>query len=357
MIACLMNRPFNGFFNRFFNGVCHSVCNSSRTRFSASVVTRIFSLVIATLALLCTVVPVHADNNWPNTTVRVIVPFAPGASNDVIARQLASQLTKSLGQSFVVENRPGGGSTIGAQLVASSEPNGYTLLFVSSSLATSAAVQKTPYDPIKAFRAVSQVASAPFLIITRQDFPAKTVPQLVTMAKASPGIINFGTSGLGDNTHLATELLATTTGIKMTAISYKGIAPALIDLMAGRTDFIITSIASIRGTVAENLPKMAFTSAKRDADFPSVPTVREEGIDYVADLWWGVFAPAGTPDAIVNKLNAEINKIVATPEFAQFLKSSGAVPAASTPTALQTLLTSEVIRWRDTARRAGLEQK
>ena len=315
------------------------------------------ALAAAALAFLCASAPSHAQDNWPNTTVRVIVPFAPGASNDVIARQLASQLTKSLGQSFVVENRPGGGSTIGAQFVASSDPNGYTLLFVSSSLATSAAVQKTPYDPIKAFRAVAQVASAPFLIITRQDFPAKTVPELVALAKAEPGKVNFGTSGLGDNTHLATELLATTTGIKMTAISYKGIAPALIDLMAGRTDFIITSIASIKGTVAENLPKMAFTSAKRDADFPNVPTVREYGIDYVADLWWGLFAPAGTPDAIVNKLNAEVNKIVGTPEFAQFLKNSGAVPAASTPAALQDLLTSEVVRWSDTARRAGLEQK
>ena len=326
-------------------------------RFTTRAVKVLCTLAVATLAFIGVAAPAQADDNWPSTTVRVIVPFAPGASNDVIARQLASQLAKSLGQSFVVENRPGGGSTIGAQFVAASDPNGYTLLFVSSSLATSAAVQKTPYDPIKAFRAVAQVASAPFMIITRQDFPAKTVPELVALAKAEPGKINFGTSGLGDNTHLATELLATTTGIKMTAISYKGIAPALVDLMAGRTDFIITSIASIKGTVAENLPKMAFTSARRDADFPNVPTVREYGIDYVADLWWGLFAPAGTPDAIVNKLNAEVNKIVGTPEFAQFLKNSGAVPAASTPAALQNLLTSEVVRWGDTARRAGLEQK
>ena len=349
MIDSLLNWRFNSLFN--------GACNGSRIRLFDRVLTMSVTLLSAILALLCAAVPARADNNWPNTTVRVIVPFAPGASNDVIARQLAIQLTKSLGQSFVVENRPGGGSTIGAQSVASAEPNGYTLLFVSSSLATSAAVQKTPYDPIKAFRAVSQVASAPFLIITRQDFPAKTVPELVTMAKANPGKINFGTSGLGDNTHLATELLAATTGIKMTAISYKGIAPALIDLMAGRTDLIITSIASIRGTVAENLPKMAFTSAKRDPDFPNVPTVRDEGIDYIADLWWGVFAPADTPTAIVNKLNVEINKIVATSEFARFLKNSGALPAASTPSAFQALLTSEVIRWGDTARRAGLEQK
>lgn len=324
---------------------------------AASFARRITSFFAFALLALCGLFPAYADDAWPTTSVRVIVPFAPGASNDVIARQLASQLTKALGQSFVVENRPGGGSTIGAQFVATSDPNGYTLLFVSSSLATSAAVQKTPYDPIKAFRAVSQVASAPFLIITRQDLPAKTVPELVAMAKANPGKINFGTSGLGDNTHLATELLATTAGIKMTAISYKGIAPALIDLMAGRTDFIITSIASIKGTVAENLPKMAFTSASRDADFPNVPTVRESGIDYTADLWWGLFAPAGTPDAIVNKLNAEVNKIVKTPEFAQFLKASGAVPAASTPKAFQDLLTSEVTRWSATARQAGLEQK
>jgi len=316
--------------------------------------------IYALLAFLCffgSFQFANAAEDWPTTPVRVIVPFAPGASNDVIARQLSIQLSKAFSQPFVVENRPGGGSTIGAQLVATATPNGYTFLFVSSSLATSAAVQKTPYDPTTAFEGVSQVALAPFVIITREGFPAKTVSELIAQAKAQPGQINYGTSGLGDNTHLATELLSTVANIKMTAISYKGIAPALMDLLGGRTDLIITSIASIGGTEAEKLPKLAFTSARRDPDFPQIPTVREAGLDYVADLWWGLFAPAGTPGAIIERLNREIKRIVETPEFAQFLKNSGALPLSSTPQELTALLVREVARWGDTAKRAGLAQK
>jgi tripartite-type tricarboxylate transporter receptor subunit TctC len=308
------------------------------------------------VAMLVNVAPAAAADPWPAKAIRVVVPFAPGGSNDVIARQLSDRLSKSIGQAVVVENRAGGGSTIGAQAVATSAPDGYTFLFVSGSLATSAAVQKTPYDPLKAFDAVSQVAVAPFVILTREGFPARTVPDLVAYAKANPGKINYGSAGLGDSTQMATELFNNIVGVKMTAVGYKGIAPAQFDVVAGRLDLIITTMAAIKGTVTERLPKIAFTSAQRDPDFPDVPTVREAGIDYVVDVWWGLFAPAGLPAAIRDRMNREIEAICASPDFAGFLKSAGARAAPSTPQVLQELLAKDVVRWTETAKRAGIQQ-
>lgn len=309
------------------------------------------------LVLLAAVGPAAAADTWPGKPIRMVVPFAPGGSNDVIGRQLAQRLTRALGQPVAVENRAGGGSTIGAQTVASAAPDGYTFLFVSGSLATSAAVQKTPYNPLKAFDAVSQVAVAPFVIIVRDGFPAKNVRELIAYAKANPGVINYGSAGLGDSTQLATELLGNIAGIRMTAVGYKGIAPAQLDMVAGRLDLVITTMASTRGTVSDKLPKLAFTSARRDPDFPDVPTVRESGIDYVVDVWWGTFAPAGLPVAIRERMNREIATIVADPEFIAFLKNNGALPAASSAQALQDLLAQDVLRWSETAKRAGIQQQ
>lgn len=299
----------------------------------------------------------QAASAWPDRPIRLVVPFAPGGSNDVIARKLSESLGGALGQTVVVENRGGAGGVVGSGFVASSAPDGYTFLFVSGSLATSAAVQKTPYDPNKAFDAVSMVASAPFVVLTRKDFPAKNMKELIAYAKANPGKINFGSAGLGDSSQLATELLATTAGVKMQAVGYKGISPAQLDLVAGRLDIIITTMASIKGTAADALPKLAFTGAERDPDHPDIPTVREAtGLDYVVDVWWGVFAPHGVPAAILDRLNKEIHAAVAKPEFAKFLNMVGARPAPSTRKDLQDLLAKDVARWTETAERAGIRQ-
>ncbi len=299
----------------------------------------------------------QAEADWPNKPVRLVVPFAPGGSNDVIARRLAQSLITALGQSFIVDNRAGAGSVIGSQSVGNSPADGYTLLFVSGSLATTAAVQKVPYDPVTAFEAVTRVASAPFVIVTREGFPAKNVQELVAYAKQNPGKINYGSAGLGDSTQLATELFNNTTGIMMTGINYKGIAPAQMDMLAGRFDLVITTIASVRGSIAEKLPMLAFTGAQRDADYPTVPTVAEAGIDYVVDVWWGLFGPAGLPPAIRDRLNREVAKILAEKDFADFLKSSGAIPSPSTPQELRDDVAKDVARWTDTAQRSGISQK
>jgi tripartite-type tricarboxylate transporter receptor subunit TctC len=315
------------------------------------------SFLAAAVVALAGVTGVHADEAWPGKPIRIVVPFAPGGSNDVIARRLALKLQPVLGQSIVVDNRPGGGSTVGAHVVATSPADGYTFLFVSGSLATTAAVQKTPYDPVKAFEPVSRVAAAPFVIMTREGFPAKNVQELIAYARANPGKINYGSAGLGDSTQLATELLCNTTGVKMTGVNYKGIAPAQMDMIAGRIDLIITTIASVRGTAAEKLPMIAFTSAKRDPEYPNIPTVKEAGIDYVVDVWWGLFAPAGLPVAIRDRMNKEVAAITADKEFAAYLKTAGAAPSPSTPQALREDVANDVTRWTDTAKRAGLQQQ
>lgn len=298
---------------------------------------------------------VAAAGDWPQRPVRLIVPFAPGGSNDVIARKLADSMSKNTGQSFIVENKGGAGGVVGSGYVATSAPDGYTFLFVSGSLATSAAVQKTPYDPKTAFDAVSMVASAPFVVLTRKDFPAKDMKGLLAYAKEHPGQINFGSAGLGDSSQMATELLANKAGVKMQTVGYKGISPAQLDLVAGRLDMIITTMASINGTPTDQLPKLAFTGAEREPDYPNIPTVKEAtGLDYVVNVWWGVFAPKGVDGAIRNRLNAEIKKAISTEEFAKFLHTAGARPQASTPEELQKLLESDVDQWTETAQAAGI---
>ncbi|OZI18098.1 hypothetical protein CAL18_13365 [Bordetella genomosp. 7] len=319
---------------------------------------KLVSVLGVTAACIMAAAPVSsamAQDGWPAKPIRMVVPFATGGSNDVIGRRIAQELSQRLGQPVVVENRGGGGGTIGAQVVASAPADGYTLLFMSSSLATSAAVQKTPYDPVTAFDPVSRVAAAPFLLVTRTDFPARTFSEFVDYAKANPEKLNYGSAGLGDNSQLATELLNDLAGIRTMAVNYKGTGPALLDLVAGRIDFTITSIASIRGTVADQLPKLVFTGAQRDPDFSEIPTIRESGLDYVVELWWGVFAPAGTPKEVRERLNQEIAAIVREQEFATFLKSAGATPAPSSSDELRADVARDVERWSKIAVKAGLK--
>lgn len=308
----------------------------------------------AALAAASLAAPSQAQQAWPNRTITIVVPFAPGGSNDVIARQMAPKFQAALGQNVVVENRAGAGSVVGATHVARSAPDGHTLLFVSSSLSTTAATQDTPYDATKAFTSISQVATAPFVFMARKDFPARTLQEMVAYAKANPGKMNYGSAGFGDSVQLATELFNMIAGIKMTGINYKGIAPAQLDLVGGRLDLVITTVASIKGTVAESLPMLAVSSAQRNADLPNIPTVREAGIDYVVDVWWGLFGPAGMPDAVTRRINGLVGEFLKDEEFRKFLNRYGAGADHSTPEQLQALLVNEIARWRKTVDDAKL---
>lgn len=316
-------------------------------------------LALSVMGAIATVGPSTAyANKWPDKPVRIVVPFAPGGSNDIIARRLAENLRQSLGQPFLIENKPGAGSVVGSNYVAKSAPDGYTTLFVSGSLATTAGSQNTPYDTKTAFEPITTVAEAPFVLLTREGFPAKNVKELIAYAKANPGKINYGTAGVGDNAQLMTELLSQQVGIKMQPVAYKGISPAQLDLVAGRIDIIFTTIASIKGTAADKLPKIAFTGATRDPDFPDIPTVKEQtGLDYVVTIWWGAFGPSGMDRHARDILNANIKKAVATPEFTKFLDTLGARPSTSTPDELRALLIKDVDRWTATATAIGIRPK
>jgi tripartite-type tricarboxylate transporter receptor subunit TctC len=323
-----------------------------RRIFVAGAVCAISSILLAS--------PSQAQTSkWPDKPVRIVVPFAPGGSNDVIARRLADSLRQSLGQPFLIENKPGAGSVVGANYVAQAAKDGYTILFVSGSLATTAGVQKTPYDAKLAFEPIATVAESPFVLLLRENLGVKNLKELIAYVKANPGKVNYGTAGIGDNAQLMTELLAKEVGgLKMQSIAYKGISPAQLDLVAGRIDFLFTTMASIKGTAADALPKIAFTGATRDPGFPNVPTVKEQtGLDYVVTIWWGAFGPAGMDKKARDILNAEIKKIVQTPAFETFLETLGARPMISTPDQLGVLLATDVDRWTATAEAIGIRQK
>lgn len=288
--------------------------------------------------------------------MRMVVPFAPGGSGDVIARPVAERLTRVLGKQVVVDNRTGAGGMIGISIVATAPPDGHTLLLTSNSLATSAAVQKTPYDPLRDFAAIGRIAAAPLIVVKRATLPAQNVQELVAYAKANPGKLSYGTAGIGSSQHLIGELFALSVGnIKVENIHYKGTAPSLIDLIGGRIDMVITTMASIRGTGgAERLPRLAYASDKRIASDPDVPTLREAGIDLVAGQWWGLFAPSGLAHGIRARVYAEIGHATSDAAFTKILDALAATPSPSTPDELQKLLAFEVQRWRTTAERAGI---
>ncbi len=308
-------------------------------------------------ALACVIAPLytHAADVWPSRPLRMVVPFAPGGSGDVIARPMADRLTRVLGKQVVVDNRTGAGGMIGINLAATAAPDGHTLLLTSNSLATSAAVQKTPYDPLRDFDAIGRIAAAPLLVVRRANLPVKGLPELLAYAKANPGKLSYGTAGIGSSQHLIGELFAMTAGVKVEMIHYKGTAPSLIDLIGGRIDMVITTMASIRGTGgAERLPRLAFATAKRNNADPDVPTLRETGVDLVAGQWWGLFAPRGLAVGLRDRVNREIVSATADPAFTKLLDALSAMPAPSTPRELQELLAFEVKRWAVTAASAGV---
>jgi tripartite-type tricarboxylate transporter receptor subunit TctC len=296
-----------------------------------------------------------STKEWPNKSVKIVVPFGPGGPNDVVARELAKQLTSTTGQTFVVENKPGAASVIGSNYVAKASPDGYTFLFTSGNIASLPATKNLPFDLKTALTPVARIGGTPYLLIVRKNFPASTLKELISYAKANPEKINYGTAGKGDITELMTENFASRVGIKLTAVPYKGSAAASLDLVAGHIDMQFTSPGTIKNTVAAELPKIAITSDVRSPDFPTVPTIKEQfGKDYSFNIWFGLFAPSGVDKKIAQELNSRINKILETPEFSKFLMDRSITPQPSSPAELHKLLLTEIDQWTTTARRIGI---
>ena len=291
---------------------------------------------------------------WPaKQTIKFIVVYPPGGASDVTARLLAAKLTESLGQSVVVENKPGANGIIATEFVAKSAPDGYTLLMANlgPNALNPVVYKKLPYDAIKDFTGVTLTTIVPQVILVNPNLPVKSVPELIAYTKANPGKVSFGSAGQGASNHLSGELLNALTGIKMQHVPYKGDAPSLADLISGQIQVALpTTVAGLPMVTSGKLRAIAVTGTKRLENMPALPTVAETLPGFEAVSWGGVMVPAGTPKPIVARLNAEINKILQMPDVAAKLKGLGAIIVGSTPEQFDQYVKDEIIKWGKVAR-------
>jgi tripartite-type tricarboxylate transporter receptor subunit TctC len=302
--------------------------------------------------------PVHAQDVWPNRSVRMVVPFAAGGATDVVARALAKDLGELWGQPVVVDNRAGAGGNIGAEVVAKAPPDGYTLLMASGALTINPHIYaKLPFDSQKDFIPVTNVASGPQLIVVHPGVPAKSVTDLIAIAKAKPGTVNFGSAGIGSQTHMAGENFVDAAGITATHVPYKGEGPALADLIAGQIQFVVANIAAAAPHVNNGtIRALAVTSLTRSPLLPDVPTVAESGIAGFENAgWFGLLVPAGTPPAIVNKIHADTVKMLERREMKERLSVQGMAPVGNTPAAFASAIKDESKRWEQVVKSRGLK--
>ena len=296
---------------------------------------------------------------YPAKSVTWVVPFPPGGGTDISARTVATKLSDKWGKSIVIENRGGAAGIVGADAVAKARPDGYTLLIVNVGITSinPALYAKLPYDPDKAFVPVSLICELPFVLMASPKFPPNSVKELVAYAKANPEKVTFASSGQGGSPHLTAEIFMGATGTRMTHVPYKGGGQAMPDLMAGHVDILFASVLESSGHIkAGRLKGLAITHAKRSPALPDVPTLAEQGVhDAESGSWIALLAPAGTPAAIIDKVNADLKEAVAAPDIREKLISQGAVPQASTPAELQKLIDSDLARYGRIVREKGLK--
>lgn len=296
---------------------------------------------------------------YPNKPIRLIVPFPAGGGSDTMGRIVGQKLGERLGQQIVVENRPGAGGSIGADAVAKAAPDGYTLLLGSASEISQYpnVNPRLPYDPQRDFAPVTLVGTVPLLLVVHPSLPVKTVRDIVALAQRNPGQLTFSSAGNGSTTHLAVELLALTTGAKMTHVPYKGSVPAVIDLVAGNVQLGIPTMPAALPFVRNGrLKAVAVSPATRSAALPDVPTVAESGVrGYEAALWTGVLAPAGTPQPIISRLHEELGKTLAMTEVREALAKQGAEAGVSTPAAFAAYIRSELAKWAKVVQAADVK--
>ena len=312
-------------------------------------------LCVAILGLVVSVGAVAQD--YPSKPLRLIVPFPPGGVTDIVARAVAAKLAIELGQSVVVENRAGASGVIGAEAGARSPADGYTLVMgnISTLAINPVTFAKLPYDPIASFDPISMVAIQPLIVAVHPSLPVKSLSELVQYAKSQPGKLNYGTAG--SSIHLAVEYFSTAAGIKMNHIPYKGSAPALTDLIGGQVQVLFDPFSSIYPFVASGKVKaLAVTTDKRSATAPTLPTVAESGYaNFDVSSWQGIVVPAGTPKAVIQRLNRDLVKVLSTPEMKERFAQYSAVTAASTPEQFSTYIKEEIARWQKVAIDAGVK--
>ena len=292
----------------------------------------------------------QSATSYPGKTIRLVVPFTPGGSTDILARAIGQKLTEAWGQSVIIDNVPGAGGAIGADKVAKAPADGYTLLMghIGTLAVNPSLYPNLPYDPIKSFAPVAWVARVPNVLVVHPSVPAKSVKELVALAKSKPGQMNYGSGGNGSAANLATEYFKLQTGTSLLHIPYRGTAPAVTDLVGGQTQVLFTGAPAVISQIKNGqLRALAVSSPKRMDALPDLPTVAESGYPgFEADQWYGVVAPAGTPADVIAKLNTQINQALNSTELKNRLNAEGAIATPDTPANFGKLITAEIARWK-----------
>ena len=313
----------------------------------------------ALLATLSVAFALHAygQDAWPTRPVRMILPFPPGGGTDILGRLIAERLSAGIGQPVVTENRGGAGGNVGAEAAARSAPDGYTIVLVAPSLAISPTLySKINYDPVKDFAPISLVATVPNVMVTQPSLPGQ-LQEFIAFVKAKPGALNFGSGGAGTSNHLAGELFNIVTGARLVHVPYKGVNLAMQDVLAGNVHLVFIGIPAAAPHIkAGKLRALAIVAPQRSTALPDVPTVAEAGLkDFEVTTWYGILAPAGTPQSVVRRLNAELVKVMHAPEMKEKLTATGTEPLTSTPEEFTAYIKREIAKWGDVIRKAGVK--
>jgi tripartite-type tricarboxylate transporter receptor subunit TctC len=308
------------------------------------------------IVFLISVGCVHAQT-YPSHPVKIIVAFPPGGGNDFVARFVAARLSTSTGQQFIVENRPGAGGTLGTEQGLKAAPDGYTLLLVSNSYTANASLYKLRFDPLVDMTPIIQVSQGPYIVVVHPSLPAQTFGELLALAKREPDRLNFASSGTGSVNHLATALLANMAGFKLNHVPYKGTGPALSDTIGGQTNVLLGSPSTTLPHVrAGRLRALAVTSTRRIQAEPDLPTVAEAGVPgYETTLWHGLIGPKGLPTAVVEKIHAEVARVLSLREATELLQTDGVSPAGGSPEQFRDIIRAEIEVWRKVVTDAGVK--
>ena len=319
---------------------------------------RLLAGLVSAFILSSLLVAPAAAQPYPSRVVKLIVPQTPGGATDVFARKIGQLLSEKWGQPVVIENRAGAGGVVGTDVVAKSAPDGYTLLvtYAGSQAINPSLYQKIPFDSVKDFQTVATLASTPFVLIVHPKLPAKDLAEYVALARARPDALTYASSGNGSVNHLLGEMLKTEAGIKMLHVPYRGVAPAITDVIGGQVDSAFSSVPSVLQMVqTDKVRALAISSAQRIAAAPEIPTIAESGFPgFDVNPWWGILAPAGIDVTIVRKINEDVANILRTKEMIDFLAAQGAEPLITSPEAFLKILEADVVKWAKVVKSAGV---
>jgi tripartite-type tricarboxylate transporter receptor subunit TctC len=314
-------------------------------------------LPLAAGLLAAFVVPSAAQSDYPNRPVRLIIPFPPGGSNDVVGRMIGDQLGKQLGKQVIIDNRAGAGGVIGTDIASKAAPDGYTLLVISLAHAVNPWLYKLPYDPIKAFAPIGVMGSGPNVVAVNPTLPVNSIKELVALAKSKPGDVQYASAGVGSFQHLGGELFKLEAGVDMLHVPFKGGGPSMIDVIGGHTKVVFSSLVQTTPHLKTGkLKALGVGSKERSKVLPDVPSVAEAGVpSYEAVNWWGIVAPAGTPQPIIDKLHAALTASQDTPEVEKQFASEGAVVVKKSPTEFAAFMVSEMNKWEQVVKKGNIK--